>query len=185
MKKMFNRNKKAQIGETLTWIVATLIIIVILVFSIFITFFLGKTKNLSKDNRGFSLGESEDLFVMKSLSGYLLTEDASGERIFDKLKNKNESSEKNLFDEFEGSLAREIFSKLYKDEYDSEKVWLGDYLYGYGLRKNNYFNMPPVDLVLASGVLLIKVRDWRTMSPFALVEIKFDKSRSFIIILTN
>ncbi len=106
---MFN-NKNAQIGETITWVVATLIIIVILAFSIFIaSFYLGGDKSVS-------FSEESDLLASKSLFSYLLT--TSGEeKIYDQLK-----VEENL-NEFNGNLALRIFKSLYEDDY--EDVWLG------------------------------------------------------------
>lgn len=47
-------NKKAQLGETLTWVVATLIIIVTLLLFIFLSSNLAKLKDI-KDNPGFAL----------------------------------------------------------------------------------------------------------------------------------
>ena len=63
-------NKKAQVGDTLTWIVASVIIFVILFFFIFGSSILGKTKEVvnfkvdlfSKDNY-----KIHDLFLTKSL----------------------------------------------------------------------------------------------------------------------
>lgn len=103
------KNKQAQIGETITWVVATIIIIVILIFSIFIAGFVGKDKE-------FQILSKEDLLATKSFSGYLLTQNDSGEKVFEQLKN-----EENL-NEFNGPLAVRIFS-LYKDEYVG--IWLG------------------------------------------------------------
>jgi len=47
-------NKKAQLGETLTWVVATLIIVVTLIFFIFLSSSLAKLKDI-KGNPGFAL----------------------------------------------------------------------------------------------------------------------------------
>lgn len=58
-------NKKAQIGETITWVVATLIIIFILVSSVYIAILLGKTKSIesfdSKKTEDVSLTELQTL----------------------------------------------------------------------------------------------------------------------------
>ena len=61
---IYNKNKKAQIGETMTWVVATLIIIVILGVSIFIVQF-----SLSK--KEFVLFATNDLIVTKSVVSFL------------------------------------------------------------------------------------------------------------------
>jgi hypothetical protein len=79
-------NKKAQIGETITWIVATIVIIVILSFSIFIVSFNLKNKN-------FELKTESDLISTKSISSFL-NEDLNIELI----KNSVESDN---YDDFE------------------------------------------------------------------------------------
>lgn len=56
--------KRAQIGETTTWIVATIIITVILAASIFIV-------SLNNKNRGFVLETHPDLFFVKSATSFL------------------------------------------------------------------------------------------------------------------
>ena len=48
----FPKNQKAQIGETKTWVVATIVIIVILLLSVYAAFALAKWK-------GFKIGELE------------------------------------------------------------------------------------------------------------------------------
>jgi hypothetical protein len=112
MRKM--RNKKAQIGETMTWVIATIIIIVILIFSIFITSILGVTGS-HKEYK--SIGTKPDLIPVKSLTSYLLTKDNSGQKVFDQLKN-----EENL-NEFNGNLALKIFNYFYLLNY--AQVWMG------------------------------------------------------------
>ena len=54
-------NKKAQVSETMTWIVATLIIVVVLIIFIFISSSFAKAKNLTvKDLKLSSEGEDVD-----------------------------------------------------------------------------------------------------------------------------
>ena len=43
------KNKKAQISDTLTWVVATIIIVVILLIFIFVSSILAKAKDVSDD----------------------------------------------------------------------------------------------------------------------------------------
>jgi len=70
---MLNKNKKAQLGETLTWIVATLIIIVLLSISIFVTNILANAKSLSSvstsSDSAFSFGyeRTSDVVMENSL----------------------------------------------------------------------------------------------------------------------
>jgi hypothetical protein len=61
----FKKNRKAQIGETLTWIIATLIIVLILFIFIMASIALGKAKNLNS-NRNVDIGNSKiDLIKTK------------------------------------------------------------------------------------------------------------------------
>ncbi len=42
----FFKNRKGQVAETMTWVIATIIIIVLLVSAIYVSSLLGKSKNL-------------------------------------------------------------------------------------------------------------------------------------------
>ena len=44
------QDKRAQVAETITWVVATLVIIFLLIASIYFSSILGKSKNVSKDD---------------------------------------------------------------------------------------------------------------------------------------
>ncbi len=129
-------NKKAQIGETITWLVATVIIIVILVFSIFVTGFIGKDKE-------FETLPKKDLLATKSLSGYLLTSDDSGKKVFEQLK--NEENLDTFFNNFTGPLAVRIFKGLYQKDYPA-RIWLGIYTPNTftKTRTNEYFGGPGI-----------------------------------------
>ena len=97
--KKLKRNKKAQVGETVTWIVATVIIIFMLLASIFLaSAYLGNFKKIHSQAFG-----ATDIPASKSLFAYVLTEDDSGEKIYDQLK-----TEDNL-NEFNGELGKKIF----------------------------------------------------------------------------
>jgi|TARA_B100001971_G_C18083236_1_gene479450 hypothetical protein len=98
---MQNKNllnqKKGQIGETMTWVVATLIIIVILFISIYMSSLISKTKIL--DSVDFDPENlKQNLLVKKSMMAFVLT------------------SEGNL-NEFNKNLAIEIFEKIYGKEF--------------------------------------------------------------------
>lgn len=56
MKKTLS-NKKAQVGETLTWMVATIIILVVLVIFVYASIGLAESKNIAS---GASTGSSEE-----------------------------------------------------------------------------------------------------------------------------
>lgn len=68
---MLNYNKKAQLGETMTWAVATVIIVLILVFSLFISAKMGESKKIQKV---FSddYKHSTDLIMEKTIFVYFM-----------------------------------------------------------------------------------------------------------------
>lgn len=74
-------SKKAQIGETMTWVVATIIIIFILAISIFFVKF-----NFEK--RDFVYSVSNDLIVSKSTTSFL-KEDNNFENLKTSIENNN------------------------------------------------------------------------------------------------
>lgn len=123
-------NRKAQMGETITWVVATLIIIVILAFSIFISsFYFSKDKSVS-----FSRGS--DLLASKSLFSYLLTS-SDGGKVYDQLK------EEDNLNEFNGNLASKIFKAFYENDYEDR--WLGLVFNRvlFPAKSNDYFGRRP------------------------------------------
>ena len=65
---MLSKNKKAQIGETLTWVIATIAVIIILGISIFVVSF-----NL-RDKR-FFVDRKADIISTKSISSFFLIEE--------------------------------------------------------------------------------------------------------------
>ena len=86
--------KKAQMGETITWIVATIIIFVIFFFFIFGSSILAKTKNiLSFKQDVFSKPDtnSYDLFLTKSLFTYIKVEGSLKGKDFYKILEKYET----------------------------------------------------------------------------------------------
>lgn len=121
-------NKKAQVSDAITWAVATIIIIIILGVSIFISstnFFSSKTIIINRQT---------DLPPIKSFYAYLLTQD-NGEIVYEQLKRDKD------FNEINGNLAKKIFSN-YEDDY--RMVWLGvidknEFSLGNPLRPSNQF----------------------------------------------
>jgi hypothetical protein len=104
-------NKYARVGETMTWIVATIAIIVVLMISIFISaFYLGEDKEVDAL-------ETSDVLATKSLFSYLLTKDSEGKTVYVQLKEEED------LNDFNGNLALQIFRGFYGEEY--LKVWLG------------------------------------------------------------
>lgn len=96
----------------MTWVVATIIIIVVLAISIFIAsakFNTDKTPNLQSVSR-------TDTLASKSLFSFVLTKNASDQLIYKSLATEN-------LTDFSGNLAENIFNGFYKKEYDPR--WLG------------------------------------------------------------
>jgi|GEM_PF-3132967 len=100
------QNKNGQVGDTLTWVVATLIIIFILLVSIFSIkifsiFTLGKTKN----------NLDPDPIIQKSVFSFLLSKSVNGQTFFEKIRN-----EENLDSESDG-LLNKILGESIKGRY--------------------------------------------------------------------
>lgn len=91
-------NKRAQISDTIMWIVATIAVVVILLISMFLTTVIGKTNFIS-----FLGTEKEtDLFISKSFFSFLLTKE-SGKIFFEEMREESETNKisdatKNIFD---------------------------------------------------------------------------------------
>lgn len=62
------RNNRAQIAETITWVVATLIIIFLLITSIYFSSILGKSKSVNKDDIKISSGEENWIDTKNNLA---------------------------------------------------------------------------------------------------------------------
>lgn len=92
---MFN-NKHAQIGETLSWIVATAIIIFLLMISIAIV-------GLGKKEREIENEDKFNLVISKSLIGYLQTDEGTGKINYERLQTMPEG-------EIEEDLAKKILN---------------------------------------------------------------------------
>ena len=98
---MFKKlNSRGQVGETLTWIVATIIIIILVLFFIFGSSLLASTKSISSDFRpslsltGHFIGT--DPFLRKSLFTYVTILSEPKKAILDR--------------EFQNLLARDEFA---------------------------------------------------------------------------
>ncbi len=62
------KTKKGQVAETITWVVATIIIIFLLITTIYISGLLGKGKDISKADIGLSSSDSEWIEVKTNLA---------------------------------------------------------------------------------------------------------------------
>jgi hypothetical protein len=87
---MLNKNNRGQIGDTLTWLIATVIIIAVMLFFIFGASTLGQTKKIGDYKRSLFSEvsyEGDDLFLKKSLFTYnLVQQDEKREIIMDDLE---------------------------------------------------------------------------------------------------
>ena len=101
------KNKNAKIGETITWIVATIIIVVILAISIFIaSFYSEKFKRIQEP-----YFQTIDIPASKSFFSYMLTSDPEGKKVYSQIKDEGS------FNEFNGNFAIKVFRELYKKDY--------------------------------------------------------------------
>lgn len=124
-------DKRGQTGETITWLVATVVIVVVLLISIFVaSAFFGDNKKI------LSIGNA-DYLAISSLFSYALTKDSGGNLIYNKIKDDG-----NLND-FNGNLALDIFRKFYADS--TTEVWVGLVSEGTLLpyNSNDYFGSGP------------------------------------------
>ncbi len=106
----FNIGKRGQVGDTVTWIIATVIIVLILMFFVFGASALGGTKSVSKFKKSFLSGEEfvgEDIFMKKTLFSYVMIKESSVKAKIDR--------------NFKDSSLESVFGKSY-DEYKAEIV---------------------------------------------------------------
>ena len=105
-------NNRGQIGETMTWMVATIIIILVLTVSILLA-----NASFIKGEKKFPYTNHVDLFVEKSLSSYLLTKDSGGASTYAELQNGEVT-------DFAKNLASNVFVSLYSGYYTYLSVTL-------------------------------------------------------------
>lgn len=108
---MLGKFTKAQTGETITWVVATIVIIVILYFSILIAGGSDALKDVLNLDKEVVYHDFRD--GQKSLHGFLMSENG---QVYYNLRDEG-----NLV--FNGDLAKSIFTEIYGVKYN--KVWLG------------------------------------------------------------
>ena len=103
-------NKKAQVGDTITWVVATLVIVFVLLISIYASSLLSKTKDFSSGDF-----DTEDLnydsLAKKSMFAFLLTNSQGENIVYSQLNNEKDLNELNE------DLAFEIFGKIFGKEF--------------------------------------------------------------------
>ena len=109
-------NKRAAIGETITWLVATIIITIVLSLAILISGLIWKHKEVQSP-----YFQSTDVLASKSYFSYILTEDSAGETIYSQLKKEDNLNDVN------GNFGARLFRSLYQEDYadDPDNIWLG------------------------------------------------------------
>ena len=122
---MFNKkikNNRGQIAEAMTWMVATVIIVIFLGLLIFVT-------NFTYSSSSVEVKKSTDLTVAKSLSAYLWSKDINkNEYVYQQL-GKDES-----LNSFNSDLAKKIFKEYYYGSFLSNSdIWFGV------VKGNNHF----------------------------------------------
>jgi hypothetical protein len=83
------KDKRGQIGETITWIIATVVIIGVLIFFIYLSVLISKTKIIQTLNLQLDVSEKSELLTQKNLFSYQLTNDLNKEMIENILKENN------------------------------------------------------------------------------------------------
>jgi hypothetical protein len=110
-------SKKAQISDTITWFVATIIIIFILSVSLLFVYKVGGEKKIEDRNE-------KDLRITKSFTAYLLTDDGGGE-VYEQLKDKKTFADAPAEEvKINTIFPRKIFLDLYKNEFSSSQILL-------------------------------------------------------------
>ncbi len=108
---LIKKTKLGQIGDTITWIVATLVIFAVLFIAVLFTNY---SDAFSK--KEIPSVKAVDIFAQKSFLSFLNTDEA-GETNFKKFINAE-----NL-DEVSGKLAQKIFLEFYKTDFSL--IWVG------------------------------------------------------------
>jgi len=78
---MLKSNKKAQTGETITWVIATIVIIGILILFIYVSTLLAKGKTIGVGNLKTDIPEYSLVLMTKTYIAHQLAENKSKEVI--------------------------------------------------------------------------------------------------------
>ena len=106
-------NKKAQIGETITWVVATVIIIFVLIFFLFGASMLAQTKNVGTFRNSLvspASYQGDDIYLKKNLFTYYSVDKDFNKKLIEKYLLQEELEGNFLFSVNETK--KEIISKL-------------------------------------------------------------------------
>ena len=108
---MLRKNPRGQVGDSLSWLVATILIVVLLLFFVFGSSLLAETKNIKKTESLESkfLLKNEDIFLKKSLFTFYSVNENNQVIMEKELKNLETKKAFNL--DYEET-KKEIFNNL-------------------------------------------------------------------------
>jgi hypothetical protein len=82
-------HKRAQVGETVSWVIATVVIIAILIFFIYVSILISKTKAIGLSNLQSDISGKPASLMQKTSFGYQLSENKNKELIDSILDKEN------------------------------------------------------------------------------------------------
>jgi hypothetical protein len=149
IKMWLKKNKRAQIAQTLSWTVATLIIIAVLIISLFVTTIIVKAKTVTNFINNLFGGNNNyvkiaDLFAQKSLDSYLFTN--KNGIIYEQIKTDG------TLNDIDANLAKNIFPKFYGVVY--RIIWLGVQKSDGNIIPNKYFKVPICGMGISQQIKL-------------------------------
>ncbi len=111
-------NKRAQLGDTITWFVATIAIVLILSVTIIVSSLAFKGVGEVKATR------TTDVLISKSFYSYALTKDSEGKNVYEQTRDAGK------LEDFNEELGKKIFVDIFSTKdifFISKPVWIGVY----------------------------------------------------------
>ena len=96
------KNKFAQVADTATWVVATIVIIFILMISVYAASKIGRTAGVFSGNE-----KNQEFLTQQSFQAYLLTKNSNGIAFY------NQISSSGKIDSADELIAKALFGKIY------------------------------------------------------------------------
>lgn len=100
----FAKNNRAQVAETATWIIATIVIIFILMISVYAASKIGRTSGISSLS---ATEKNQEVLAQQSFHAYLLTKNANNVNFY------NQISSSGKIDSTDELIAATLFGKIY------------------------------------------------------------------------